>query len=90
MTNLHDGQITDLLNNGMRYNPETIAIGYAILQEKQRILALLARTRLMALIDSADEKTLDYLAVELRTPAYKDTFPVDVKQIGRASCRERV
>ena len=30
MTNLHDGQITDLLNNGMRYNPETISIGYAM------------------------------------------------------------
>ena len=80
MIDLHDGQITDLLNNSMRYNPETISIGYAILQEKQRLLALLARTRLMALIDSADEKTLDYLAVELRTPAYKDTFPVDVKR----------
>lgn len=80
MTNLHDGQITDLLNNGMRYNPETISIGYAILQEKQRLLDLLARTRLLALIDSADEKVLDYLAVELRTPAYKDTFPLDVKR----------
>ena len=80
MTDLHNGQITDLLANSMRYNPETISIGYAILQEKQRLLALLARTRLMALIDSADEKTLDYLAVELRTPAYKDTFPVDVKR----------
>ena len=78
MTNLHDGQITDLLNNGMRYNPETISIGY--LQEKQRLLDLLARTRLLALIDSADEKVLDYLAVELRTPAYKDTFPLDVKR----------
>ena len=80
MTDLHNGQITDLLNNSMRYNPETVSIGYAILQEKQRLLALLARTRLMALIDSADENTLDYLAVELRTPAYKDTFPVDVKR----------
>lgn len=80
MTNLFDGQITDLLNNSMKYNPEAIAIGYAILQEKRRILALAARTRLMALIEAADEKTLDYLAVELRTPAYKDTFSVDVKR----------
>ena len=68
------------------YHVEYIPCSYsnkydrAILQEKQRLLALLARTRLMALIDSADEKTLDYLAVELRTPAYKDTFPVDVKR----------
>ena len=80
MTDLHNGQITDLLNNSMRYNPETISIGYAILQEKQRLLALLARTRLMSMIESSDERTLDYLAVELRTPAYKDTFPVDVKR----------
>lgn len=80
MTNLHDGQITDLLNNSMKYNPETIAIGYAILQEKQRLLAMATRTRLMALIDTADERVLDYLAVELRTPAYKDTFTLDVKR----------
>lgn len=80
MTDLHDGQITDLLNNGMRHNPETIAVSYAILQEKQRLLALLARTRLMAMIDSADENALDYLAVELRAPVYKDTFPLDVKR----------
>lgn len=80
MIDLHDGHISDLLNNSMKYNPETIAIGYAILQEKQRILAMATRTRLMALIEAADEKTLDYLAVELRTPAYKDTFTVEVKR----------
>ena len=59
MTDLRNGQITDLLNNGMRYNPETIAIGYAIHQEKQRIMALADRTRLMSAIDSLDEKILD-------------------------------
>lgn len=80
MTNLQNGHISDLLNNSMKYNPEIIALGYAILQEKQRILALATRTRLMALIETADEKTLDYLAVELRTPAYKDTFTVEVKR----------
>ena len=30
MINIHDGQITDLLSNTLRYNPETISIGYAI------------------------------------------------------------
>ncbi len=34
MTDLYDGQITDLLNNGFRYNPETIAVGYAVREEK--------------------------------------------------------
>ena len=80
MTNLFDGRITDLLNNSMKYNPETISIGYAILQEKQRIMALVARTPLMAAVNDTDEKALDFLAVELRTPAYKDAFTVDVKR----------
>lgn len=80
MTNLHDGQITDLLNNSMKYNPETVAIGYAILQEKQRIMAYVERTRLMAFVDTLDERILDYLAVELRTPSYHDTYPIDVKR----------
>lgn len=80
MTNLYDGQITDLLNNGMRYNPETIAVAYAVREEKRRIMALAARTRLMSAIDTLDERILDILAVELRTPAYHDSFPLDVKR----------
>lgn len=80
MTNLYDGQITDLLNNGFRYNPETIAVAYAVREEKRRILALAARTRLMSAIDNLDERILDILAVELRTPAYQDSFPLDVKR----------
>lgn len=80
MTNLHDGQIADLLNNGLRYNPETIAMGYAIREEKRRIMALAARTRLLSAIDTLDEWTLDYLAVELRTPAYRESYPLDVKR----------
>jgi len=80
MTNLHNGHITDLLNNSMRYNPETIAVGYAIYKEKQRIMELADRTRLMSDVASLDEKVLDYLAVELRTPAYNDQFPIDIKR----------
>lgn len=80
MTDLYDGQITDLLNNGFRYNPETIAVGYAVREEKRRIMALAAKTRLMSAIDTLDERILDILAVELRTPAYQDSFPLDVKR----------
>ncbi|MDO5765401.1 MAG: phage tail protein I [Elusimicrobiales bacterium] len=80
MTELYNGQITDLLNNGLRYNPETISISYAILQEKRRILALAAQTRLMSAIDTLSESTLDYLAVELRTPAYRQSHPIETKR----------
>jgi len=80
MINIHDGQITDLLRNSLRHNPETIAIAYAVLQEKRRILALVERTRLMAAVDSLEERILDYLAVELRTPAYEDSLPLETKR----------
>lgn len=80
MTNLRSGRITDLLNNSMRYNPETIAIGYAVLQEKQRLMRLADRTRLMSQVETLDEQALDYLAADLRTPAYHDSYPLDVKR----------
>ena len=80
MINIHDGQITDLLSNSLRHNPETIAIAYAVLQEKRRILYLAERTLLMAAVEILDEKTLDYLAVELRTPAYSDSYDIEKKR----------
>lgn len=80
MTNLFDGQITDLLNNSMKYNPETIAMGHAVLQEKRRIMEQTYRTRLLAFTDTLGEKVLDHLAVELRTPSYSENFPIGVKR----------
>lgn len=80
MINIHEGRITDLLSNSLRHNPETMAVAYAVLQEKRRILALAERTRLMAAVDSLEERILDYLAVELRTPAYEDSLPLETKR----------
>lgn len=80
MISLHDGQITDLLSNSMNRNPETIAIGYAIREEKRRIMERADRTRTIALIDQMPERILDILAVELRTPAYRDTYPIETKK----------
>jgi len=80
MINLYDGQITDLLQNSLKHNPETQAIAYAVLQEKRRLIDLVERTRLMSAVDSLEERILDYLAVELRTPAYEDSLPLDTKR----------
>ena len=59
MTDLYNGQITDLLNNAHRYDPEVIAFSYAILQEKRRIMQELAQTRTMSVIDDLPESILD-------------------------------
>ena len=80
MISLHDGQITDLLENSMKHNPETIAIGYAIREEKRRIMLQADKTRLLSVIENMDEQRLDTLAVELRTPAYRDTYPIEIKK----------
>ena len=80
MTDLYNGQITDLLNNAYRYDPEVIAFSYAILQEKQRIMQELAQTRTMSVIDDLPENILDVLAVELRTPYYVDSLSIEAKR----------
>lgn len=80
MTDLYNGQITDLLQNGSRYNPEVIAISYAIRQEKQRIMELAKRTRTAAAIDELSETALDILAVELRTQYYGTDLSIEEKR----------
>lgn len=80
MINLRDGLITDLIQNSMKHNPETQALAYAIREEKRRIMAWVEKTLLEALIGSLDERILDVLAVELRTPAYRDTYPLATKR----------
>lgn len=80
MINLYDGQITDLVQNPLKYNPETIAIGYAVLQEKRRIIDRAKGTRTLALIDELPEEILDVLAVELRTPFYQGDFGIESKR----------
>lgn len=80
MTDLYNGQITDLLNNAYRYDPDVIAFSYAILQEKQRIMQELAQTRTMSVIDDLPENILDILAVELRTPYYVDSLSIEAKR----------
>lgn len=80
MTKLFDCLVADLLNNGGKYNPEVRAVSYAILQEKRRIMVQAEQTRTMAMIDMAPEIILDVLAVELRTPAYSEDFPIETKR----------
>lgn len=80
MTKLFDCQVAELLQNAGKQNPEIRALSYAILQEKRRIMEKALRTRTMAMIDDLTEEILDVLAVELRTPAYDENFPIETKR----------
>lgn len=81
MTKLYDGQISDLLrNNPLQYDPEVMAMAYAVREEKRRIMDEAAQTITMAMLKNAPEFILDILAVELRTPAYDEAMPVETKR----------
>jgi phage tail P2-like protein len=80
MTKLYDGQVADLLQNSLKYNPEIQALSYAILQEKRKAMDHANQTRTMAMIDTLPEPVLDVLAVELRTPAYSADLPIQNKR----------
>lgn len=80
MTKLYDCLVADLFQNGAKYNPEIRALSHAVLQEKRRIIDWADKTRTMAMIDELPEIILDVLAVELRTPAYDEGFPIETKR----------
>ena len=81
MTKLYDGQITDLLrNNPLQYSPEVEALAYAVRAEKQRIMDEAVQTLTMSMVETLPENILDVLAVELRTPAYDETYPIETKR----------
>jgi phage tail P2-like protein len=80
MTKLYDGQVADLIQNNLKYNPEIRALSYAILQEKRRAMDHADQTRTMAMIDTLPEPVLDILAVEIRTPAYSADLPIHTKR----------
>lgn len=80
MTDLYDGRIADLLQNQLSNNPEVEALAYAVIQEKRRIIDEAKRTRTMAVVDQLPEEILDILAVELRSPYYRQELEVERKR----------
>lgn len=80
MTDLQHGQMTDLLQNDLKHNADVRAISFSIQKEKQRILALEAKTRTLSMIDELDGPILDVLSVELRIPYYSQADSVERKR----------
>ena len=80
MIDLRNGQITDLLSNLMAHNPETIAIGYAILEEKKRIVSLADKTRLAASVDTLDDNVMDYVACNTNISWWDPEYNREEKQ----------
>lgn len=80
MIDLRGSRFTDLLPEHLSSQPETQAFAYALGRQVERLCALADQTRVYAAVSGLSAEILDVLALELRTPAYDQSFPVAVKR----------
>lgn len=80
MISFYESNITDILPEHLKYQPEVIALGYALQKANQRFIEKVNQTSVYAAIDTLPEKIIDVLAIELRTQYYDETFPLETKR----------
>lgn len=73
-------RFTDILPENLAGQLETQAFAYAVGRQVERLCAYADNTRIYAALAALPEKTLDYLAIELRSPAYNEQFSIGVKR----------
>lgn len=80
MIKLQGSRFTDILPENLASQLETQAFAYALGRQVERLCAWADRTRVYAAVSALPEEILDVLALELRTPAYDQSFSVEVKR----------
>ncbi len=80
MTKLYGSRFADLLPAHLAGQTEVQALSYAVGRQVERLLREADSSRLYAAIYALPEKVLDLLAAELRTPAYQQTYSIQVKR----------
>jgi phage tail P2-like protein len=80
MTELKDSRFTELLPSNLKNDTETQALAYAVSRQVQQIIRFADAACVYIAIDRVPEPVLDLLAVELRTPVYKQTYSVAIKR----------
>lgn len=80
MIKFYDSEILQILPLPLRDNPKIQAVSYAIQMANRRMIQLLHCSMVYAGVDFLQEKALDLLAIELRTPYYDTTFPIETKR----------
>lgn len=73
-------RFTDIMPENLAGQLETQAFAYAVGRQVEKLCAYADNTRIYAALATLPEKILDYLAIELRTPAYNEQFSVGVKR----------
>ena len=80
MINLQGSRFTDIMPENLASQLETQAFAYALGRQVEKLCINADRVRIYAAVDDMPEHILDVLAVELRTPAYNQSFPIEVKR----------
>lgn len=80
MIELKGSRFTQILPQNLSSQTRTRALAYAVGRQVDKLLALADRMVIWADLDRVPEQLLDYLAAELRTPAYSADYPVETKR----------
>lgn len=80
MINLYDGELVDMLPGQMATELQQRCISYALKKGIQLVVERANMTRTIAVIDSLPEQILDVLAVEMRTPYYREEMDIEIKR----------
>lgn len=80
MTNLRGSRFAEIMPENLGKIPEVQAISYAVGRQVEKICTLIRRVGIYANVNNLPENILDYLAVELRTPAYSQDYPISTKR----------
>lgn len=80
MIKLRGSRFSDILPDNLSGQPEVQALAYAVGKQIEKLCEYADGARTYAAIMTMPERALDALAVELRTPAYDETFPISVKR----------
>ena len=81
MIELRGSLFTQTMPDNLASQAETQAFAYALGRQIDKLLGYADAARVYAAIDTAPETLLDYLAVELRTPSYSETYSLEVKRV---------
>ncbi|WP_285823972.1 phage tail protein [Schaedlerella arabinosiphila] len=80
MINLYDGELIDMLPSQMSTEIQQRCISYALKKGIRLVIERADMTRTIAVIDRLPEQILDILAVEMRTPYYREEMDIEVKR----------
>ena len=80
MIELKGSRFTQILPENLSSQTRTRALAYAVGRQVDKLLVLADRMVIWAGLDRVPEQRLDYLAAELRTPAYSADYPVETKR----------